>query len=195
VSSFTAPTTPRPVPENNVSANNNHTARDKTENNTTIFYNHATQEIPTENGVSRFTAATTLKAVAENNVSTNNFLANDNHTARDKTETENNTTIFYNHATQEIPTEMMYQVLQPCYTGDSDGNDASSFTAATTLKVVAENNVSTNNFLTNDNHTARDKTETENNTTIFYNHATHEIPSENDVSSFTTMLHRRSRRK
>ena len=59
---------------------------------------------------------------------------------------------------------MMYQVSQACYTGDSDENDVSSFTSTTTSRAVAENCVPTNNFLTNDNHTARDKTETENNT-------------------------------
>jgi len=79
--------------------------------------------------------------VAENNVSTNIFPTHDRHTARDKTETENNTTIFYNHAIQEIATE----------------NDVSSFTATAKPKGVGENNVSTDNFRTHDHHTARDR--------------------------------------
>jgi len=49
--------------------------------------------------------------VAENNVSTDNFMTMDHHTARDKTEAENDTTIFYQHAAQEILTKMMHQVL------------------------------------------------------------------------------------
>ena len=81
---------------------------------------------------------TPLATETETNVSTNNFRTHNHHTARDKTETENNTTIFYNHAIQEIATE----------------HDVSSFTATAKLKGVGENNVSTDNFPTNDHHIA-----------------------------------------
>jgi len=55
-------------------------------------------------------------------------------------EQQQNALLLYNHATQETATE----------------NDVSSFTAPTTPEAVGENNVSTNNFLTNNHRTARD---------------------------------------
>ena len=58
------------------------------------------------------------------------------------TRPENDTTIFYNPAIQDIPTEMMYHILQSCYTGYPDGNDVSSFTAPTTPEPGGENNFS-----------------------------------------------------
>ena len=94
-----------------------------------------------------------------------------------------------------LATRLRLKIIPICYTGDPDGKWCIKFYCHKHTKAVGENNVPTNNFLTNDNHTTRDQTETENNTTIFYNHATQEIPTENGVSSFTTMLHRRSRRK
>jgi len=84
--------------------------------------------------------------VGENNVSSDDFLTNDSHPPRDKTETENDTTIFYNHAAQEILTKMMHQIFNHAAQEIPTENDASSSTAPSTprgwVKIMCRQKIS-----------------------------------------------------